>query len=186
MLDFRTVKIGDRVKFTSDEFEVHIEREGIVGKTEDDHAIVYAGGMGLWLDDTTAYQFEMIKPAGETLDFSGLDMTSMDFTQLPKDCLRNADFRNADLTWTDFTGMDLRGANFAKAEIYDADFCWCDLRGVDMFGAYIARSDFANANLLDCNISAADLYLTDLTGAKIDSADRDYIEHLACKRAITL
>ena len=184
MLDFRTVKIGDRVKFTVDDFDGRIEREGIVVKAEDDHAIVYADGMDLWFDDTTAYQFEMIKPAGETLDFGGLDMTLMNFTRLPKDCLRGADFRNTDLTYTDFSGMDLRGANFAKADMYSADFRQCDFRDVDVYGAYIARSDFVNANLIGCNIADAEVYRTDLTDAKIDSADRDYIESLARMGAI--
>lgn len=57
MLDFRTVKIGDRVKFTADDFDGRVEREGIVVKTDNDHAIVCADGMNLWLDDGTAYQF---------------------------------------------------------------------------------------------------------------------------------
>ena len=185
MLDFRTVKIGDRVKFTTDEFEVRIEREGIVVKTEDDYAIVRADGMDLWLDDATAYQFEMIKPAGETLDFSGLDMSSMDFRQLPKGCLRNANFKNTDLTYAIFAGMDLHGANFAKADTYNTDFRQCNLRKADfrkcdLRYTILYECDLRDADLRGCDISAAFLHGAKLSTTVLDPVNRTFIENFTC------
>lgn len=60
MLDFRTVKIGDKVKFESHDFDGAVTRYGVVTEVEDDHAIVRADGMNLWLDDYTAGQFSLI------------------------------------------------------------------------------------------------------------------------------
>lgn len=184
-LDFKTIKIGDRIKFTTYEFDIYTKREGVVIKIEDDHAIIYADGVAFWFNSDTPYQFKIIETAGDTLNFSGLDMSSMDFRQLPKNCLRNANFKNTDLTYAIFAGMDLHGANFAKADTYNTDFRQCNLRKADfrkcdLRYTILYECDLRDADLRGCDISAAFLHGAKLSNTVLDPVNRTFIENLTC------
>ena len=60
MLDFRTVKIGDKVKFESYDSGVTTTRYGVVTEVKNNHAIVRADGINLWLNDYTTGMFSLI------------------------------------------------------------------------------------------------------------------------------
>ena len=57
MADWRTWKKGRKTTWHWDEFDGSGSREGIITEVHEDHAIMEADGMHLWIDDDTAEMF---------------------------------------------------------------------------------------------------------------------------------
>ena len=55
---WRKWKVGDRVKDTVNDFDGRGSWNGTLTEMHEDHAIVEADGMHLWLDDDTADMFQ--------------------------------------------------------------------------------------------------------------------------------
>lgn len=57
----KTYTVGEKVKFTSDEFDGHVETMVTVVEVNDDLAIAKAeGGKNFWIDEDTDYMFTKI------------------------------------------------------------------------------------------------------------------------------
>lgn len=57
MLDYRNLKIGDKLHFHSEEFDGVSDVNGVVTEVEVDHAIMKSDGISYWIDDYTADLF---------------------------------------------------------------------------------------------------------------------------------
>ncbi|MCD7824243.1 MAG: hypothetical protein LUG86_09580 [Oscillospiraceae bacterium] len=58
MVNYRTLKVGDKVHFHAEEFDGTSDWDGTITKTESDHAIMgTADGDSYWIDDDTADMF---------------------------------------------------------------------------------------------------------------------------------
>lgn len=57
MADWRTWKKGRKTTWHWNEFDGSGSREGIITEVHEDHAIMEADGMHLWIDDDTAEMF---------------------------------------------------------------------------------------------------------------------------------
>lgn len=57
MINWKTLKVGETIKFVVDEFDGKLETICVVTEVNDDYAIAEGDGMNLWIDEDTAYQF---------------------------------------------------------------------------------------------------------------------------------
>jgi len=61
MKNWEWLKVGDRVRFVSDDFDGKVREDGTVKEMYTDHAIVVTdNAMTLWLDDDTQSLFQRI------------------------------------------------------------------------------------------------------------------------------
>lgn len=56
-MGWRSWQLGRRTKYTWNDFDGHGTVFGVVTEKHDDHLIVEADGMNLWVDDDTADMF---------------------------------------------------------------------------------------------------------------------------------
>lgn len=58
MKDWRNLKVGDKATWTTKEFDGKAKATGTITEVSEDHAILTAEGMNLWIDDDTAEDFK--------------------------------------------------------------------------------------------------------------------------------
>ena len=56
-MNWKNWKIGDKIKWSTNDFDGKTETIGVLTKMDEDHAIVEADGMHLWVDDDTCENF---------------------------------------------------------------------------------------------------------------------------------
>ena len=59
-MDYRTLRPGDRVVYRYDDFDGSGELLGAVKEVAEDHVLIGADGMDLWLDDDNSYMFSRV------------------------------------------------------------------------------------------------------------------------------
>lgn len=57
MVDFRTLKVGEKLTYTVDEFDGYSQNKVVVTEVNEDHAIARLDDMNLWIDEDTEYMF---------------------------------------------------------------------------------------------------------------------------------
>lgn len=57
MKNWRSLKVGDTVTYTTNEFDGSFQCQAVITEVAEDHALARQGDMQLWIDDDTAYMF---------------------------------------------------------------------------------------------------------------------------------